>query len=67
MSNFSGSSDVLTDALHQLKRKISEMEKEVAHGNFDDLYKLGRAQGKIDGMEISINILEGRIEEYLDT
>jgi hypothetical protein len=50
-------SDVLA-IIHAIKSEIAVCEKETARAKISDLYAHGRLQGKIDGLESSIALID---------
>ncbi len=59
--------DPLTEALAQIRSSIRGLEKEIARGDVPDLYRLGRLQGRVMGLEEAQLIVEGRVESYLES
>lgn len=55
--------DVLTESIHRLRAEIAQREHDIARAMFPDLYKLGREQGIIEGLDLASKILEGKIED----
>lgn len=56
--------DALTESIHRLRIEIAQREHDISRTMFPDLYKLGREQGIIEGLDLASKILEGKIEEF---
>jgi hypothetical protein len=55
--------DPIITALVALKQRVMKCEKDIARASYENnLYKLGRDQGFLAGIEEAIGIVEGVIE-----
>lgn len=50
--------DFYLDCLKQLRGIIRELEIDISRARVEDLYDFGRLQGRLDGVEESVSILE---------
>ena len=49
--------------IQSLKEEIAKMKSDMASSNFNSLYDVGRVQGMIAGVELSLQVIAALYEE----
>lgn len=49
--------------ISQLKQQIDQLAIDIAHANFNDLYSVGKLQGRVMGLEQAKQLLDNVLEE----
>ena len=49
--------------IQSLKEEIAKMKSDMASSNFNSLYDVGRVQGMVAGMQLSLEIIDALYKE----